>query len=161
VGDAARRAEYYKNVDEVVTDQQAWQGKQLQLHGYVVPGSVLRGTRRVRHAHARVPLQSPESPPRANETTDVHMVEASYTGIVPDTFKGEAEVVLKGTTGSNWIPDGPERRHGQVPVEVPGREFRLIDGIPRLVPPAGQLRHLRLRRHGVGCRRATPVAASD
>ena len=36
-------AEYYKNVDEVVTDQQAWQGKQLQLHGYVVPGSVLAG----------------------------------------------------------------------------------------------------------------------
>ena len=24
------------------------------------------------------------------------MIEASYTGIVPDTFKGEAEVVLKG-----------------------------------------------------------------
>ena len=34
--------EYYKHVDEVMTDQQAWQGKRLQLHGHVVANSILR-----------------------------------------------------------------------------------------------------------------------
>ena len=34
--------EYYKHVDEVMTNPQAWQGKRLQLHGYVVTNSILR-----------------------------------------------------------------------------------------------------------------------
>ena len=37
------------------------------------------------------------------------VIEASYTGIVPDTFKGEAEVVLKGrlsAEGFNVDPNG-------------------------------------------------------
>jgi len=32
--------EYYKNVDEVMANTAPWQGKQLQLHGYVVPNSI-------------------------------------------------------------------------------------------------------------------------
>ena len=34
--------EYFKNIDEVIANRQAWEGKPLQLHGYVVPGSILR-----------------------------------------------------------------------------------------------------------------------
>ena len=34
--------EYFKTVDEVLPQRQAWEGKQLQLKGYVVPGSILR-----------------------------------------------------------------------------------------------------------------------
>ena len=33
-------AEYFKHVDEVMADQKAWEGKPLQLHGYVIPGSI-------------------------------------------------------------------------------------------------------------------------
>ena len=29
--------EYYKHVDEVMANPQQWEGKPLQLHGYVVP----------------------------------------------------------------------------------------------------------------------------
>ena len=32
--------EYYKHVDEVMTDPAAWQGKRLQLHGFVVDKSI-------------------------------------------------------------------------------------------------------------------------
>ena len=35
-------AEYYKNLDEVMVNQEQWHGKQLQLHGYIVPGSIYR-----------------------------------------------------------------------------------------------------------------------
>ena len=31
--------EYYKHVEEVMVSPQQWEGKALQLHGYVVPGS--------------------------------------------------------------------------------------------------------------------------
>ena len=34
--------EYYMNIKEVLPQRQAWEGKPLRLHGYVVPGSILR-----------------------------------------------------------------------------------------------------------------------
>jgi cytochrome c-type biogenesis protein CcmE len=74
--------EYYKHVDEVMANPEVWQGKKLQLHGFVVPGSIMR------------------RPDTLDWQFKVHskgqVVTASYTGIVPDTFKDEAEVVLKG-----------------------------------------------------------------
>jgi cytochrome c-type biogenesis protein CcmE len=74
--------EYYKHVDEVMTSPQAWEGKRLQLHGFVVPGSIL------------VRRDSLEYKFKVQNKGSV--VNASYTGVVPDTFKDEAEVVLKG-----------------------------------------------------------------
>ena len=72
--------EYYKHVDEVMTDPGAWQGKKLQLHGYVTD---LR--RRPDSLDYRFQVQNKGS-----------IVQATYTGIVPDTFKDGSEVVLKG-----------------------------------------------------------------
>ena len=87
--------QYFKHVDEVMTDRQQWEGKPLQLHGYVVPGSI---TRKRNTLEYRFRVQN--NPTRSNESGNV--VEASYTGIVPDTFQDEAEVVLYGRLG----PDG-------------------------------------------------------
>jgi len=76
----AEGTEYYKHVDEVMTDPSAWQGKRLQLHGYV---NDLR-----------------QRPNTLDYRFQVHnngkVVTASYTGVVPDNFKNGAEVVLKG-----------------------------------------------------------------
>ena len=82
--------EYYKNLDEVMTNQTEWHGKQLQLHGYVVPGSIYRS--RNNSLEWRFKVQN--NPARHAESGGI--VNATYTGIVPDTFKDEAEVVLKG-----------------------------------------------------------------
>src|SRR5262249_16452851 len=76
-------------VDEVMANRQAWEGKPLQLHGYIVPGSILKKPNTLEY---RFKVQN--NPARSLEGGNV--VEASYSGIVPDTFKGEAEVVLKG-----------------------------------------------------------------
>ena len=81
--------EYYKHVDEVMTNPQAWQGKRLQLHGFVVPGSIYRA--RTDSLEWRFKVQNKGS-----------VVGASYHGIVPDTFKDDSEVVLKG----QLAPDG-------------------------------------------------------
>jgi cytochrome c-type biogenesis protein CcmE len=75
--------EYYKHVEEVSAQPDAWYGKKLQLHGYVVPDSILRKRDTLDY---RFQVQSKGA-----------VIPASYTGIVPDTFKDEAEVVLKGT----------------------------------------------------------------
>ena len=74
--------EYYKHVDEVMTDPGAWQGKRLQLHGYVVDNSILR---RPDTLDYRFKIQNNGS-----------VVDAEYTGVVPDTFKDGSEVVIKG-----------------------------------------------------------------
>jgi cytochrome c-type biogenesis protein CcmE len=92
--------EYFKHVDEVMTDRAAWEGKPLQLHGYVVPGSILKKRDSLEY---RFKVQN--NPARSGERGNV--VEASYTGIVPDTFKDEAEVVLRGRLGPTGFHTDP------------------------------------------------------
>ena len=75
--------EYYKHVEEVMAQPHDWYGKRLQLHGYVVPASILRRKDSLDY--------------RFQVHSKGHVVPATYTGTVPDTFKDEAEVVLKGT----------------------------------------------------------------
>jgi cytochrome c-type biogenesis protein CcmE len=98
-------AEYFKNVDEVLPQAHLWEGKNLQLHGYVVPGSIMRR----RDAQGNITLEHrfkvQNNPARAAEPGGV--VEASYTGIVPDTFKDEAEVVLRGRLGPHGFDTAP------------------------------------------------------
>jgi cytochrome c-type biogenesis protein CcmE len=91
--------EYYKHVDEVMASPQDWQGKQLQMHGFVVANSILVKPDTLEY---RFKVQS-----------NGRVVDASYTGIVPDTFKDrpgeEAEVVLKGqltAAGFHVDPNG-------------------------------------------------------
>lgn len=74
--------EYYKHVEEVASDPAAWQGKKLQLHGYVVDKSIFVKPDTLQY---RFQIQSKGK-----------VIPASYTGIVPDTFKDGSEVVLKG-----------------------------------------------------------------
>jgi cytochrome c-type biogenesis protein CcmE len=93
-------AEYYKHVDEVTSNVEAWRGKKLQVHGNVVDGSIEQAKGTLLY---RFKIESrPPRPPA--------IMTATYNGLVPDTFKSGAEVVAKGTlTADNQlavIPDG-------------------------------------------------------
>jgi cytochrome c-type biogenesis protein CcmE len=79
--------QYYKYVDEVATQPQAWHGKKLQVHGYVVPGSIGRKRDALDY---QFDLQR-----------NGQVIRAYYSGVVPDTFKDEAEVVLTGQLTPN------------------------------------------------------------
>jgi cytochrome c-type biogenesis protein CcmE len=95
-------AEYYKNVDEVMVNEQVLHDKQLQLHGYVVPNSIL-----VKKSTLEYKFRVQNNPARAQQAGGV--IDVSYKGIVPDTFKDEAEVVLKGKltpAGFHTDPNG-------------------------------------------------------
>ena len=74
--------QFYKYTDEVMASPAEWQGKSLQVHGFVVPGSIAMkpGTLEYRFDMQR----------------NGKVMRAFYTGIVPDTFKNDSEVVLTG-----------------------------------------------------------------
>ena len=88
--------QYYKHVDEVMASPQNWEGKHLQLHGFVVPGSVV------------VKQSTLEYQFKVQNNGSV--VAATYQGVVPDTFKNPgAEVVLTGRltpAGFHTDPNG-------------------------------------------------------
>jgi cytochrome c-type biogenesis protein CcmE len=85
--------QYYKYVDEVMAEPEAWHGKNLQVHGNVVPGS------------------RKWIPNSLDYVFDIHRngktIRAYYTGVVPDTFQDDAEVVLTGRlTEKGFIATG-------------------------------------------------------
>ena len=95
----AEGTEFYKHVDEVAANPQQWEGKPMQLHGFVVANSIMVKPETLEY---RFKVQS-----------NGKVMDATYKGIVPDTFKDrpgeEAEVVLRGQLvpgGFHVAPNG-------------------------------------------------------
>ena len=78
--------EYYKHVDEVLANPQEWHGKRLQVHGFA----------------KNVARKASSLEWRFDVENNGKVIRAYYTGIAPDTFKNDAEVVIKGALQ----PDG-------------------------------------------------------
>ena len=95
--------EYYKHVDEVLVSPHDWEGKRLQLHGFVVAGSILRKPDTLEY--------------KFKVQNKGQTIDAWYTGVVPDTFKDDAEVVLKGRLS----PDGFRTEANGVMAKCPSK----------------------------------------
>ena len=78
---------YYIHVDEVMASPDQWKGRALQLHGFVVKESWGQKPNTLEY--------------QFKVENKGKVVLAYYTGVLPDTFKEEAEVVLKGRLTSN------------------------------------------------------------
>ena len=112
----AEGTEYYKHVDEVMVQPGEWYGKKMQLHGFVVPDSIMKRKNTLDY--------------QFKVQTNGQVVSATYTGIVPDTFKSDSEVVLKGTlseAGFHVQPNGvmakcPSKYEPKAGVGAPGTE---------------------------------------
>jgi cytochrome c-type biogenesis protein CcmE len=85
--------EYYKHVDEIAGQPDAWHGKQMNLHGFVVEKSILRKPDSLEY--------------RFQVQNNGKVVPVSYKGVVPDTFKDGSEVVLKGRLGPHGFVVDP------------------------------------------------------
>jgi len=103
--------QYYKHVEEVMGDPGAWQGKRLQLHGYVTAIERKRSS-----LEYRFKVQS-----------NGRVVQAHYTGVVPDTFKEGSEVVLKGKLS----PDGFHVERDGVMAKCPSKYEESKGALPR------------------------------
>ncbi len=84
---AGEAFEYYKHVDEVAANPGAWTGKHLQMHGFVVPGSIAK----------RMDTSRQQIEYKFQAINCEKIIEVRYAGTVPDTFKDRAEVVVKGS----------------------------------------------------------------
>jgi cytochrome c-type biogenesis protein CcmE len=115
----AESTEYYKHVDEVMVQPQEWYGKPLQLHGFVVPSSILKKRNSLDYKF-KVHSQG-------------HVVDATYTGIVPDTFKDDAEVVLKGVLSADGFAVHPNG----VMAKCPSKYEAQVDTKGRAAAPSG------------------------
>ena len=96
-------AMYMKNVDEVMPVADQWYGRSLQLHGFVVPGSIARKPNTL---DFRFDVKQGES-----------VVRTTYTGVLPDSFKDHAEVVMKG----RLTPNGFQAEEGGIMAKCPSK----------------------------------------
>jgi cytochrome c-type biogenesis protein CcmE len=88
---AGEAFEYYKHVDEIMANPGHWEHKHVQMHGFVVPGSIMK---RLDRDHQQIEY-------KFQVVNCGKQMEARYSGTVPDTFKDRAEVVLKGSLADN------------------------------------------------------------
>ena len=91
--------QFYKHVDEVMTKPDAWYGKKLQMHGFVVEKSIEWNPSTLDY--------------RFTVKNGDQTVRATYNGLVPDGFKDGAEVVLTGmlsTAGFAVDPGGVQAK---------------------------------------------------
>ena len=112
----AEGTEYYKHVDEVMAQPDQWYGKKLQLHGFVVPNSINRNPKSMDYWFQ---VQS-----------NGKLVSAKYTGVVPDTFKSDSEVVLKGELSSAGFKVQPNGVMAKCPSKYEAK--------PGSAPPSGK-----------------------
>jgi cytochrome c-type biogenesis protein CcmE len=102
--------QYFKHVDEVMANPADWYDKPVQLHGFVVNGSILQREKTLDY--------------RFKVMHNNQVVTANYSGVVPDTFKDGAEVVLRG----RLTPDGFSVEKGGVMAKCPSKYD--ADGTP-------------------------------
>lgn len=76
---------YYYTVPEVLEQAQAISGKGIRVSGYVSPGTIRRENRESRVHFTVFDRESDRTLP------------VIYQGIIPDTFKDNAEVVVEGS----------------------------------------------------------------
>ena len=112
----AEGTEYYKHVDEVMSQPDNWYGKKLQLHGFVVPDSIMKKPNSLDYWFQ---VQS-----------NGKIVSATYTGVVPDTFKSDSEVVLKGQLSSQGFAVQPNGVMAKCPSKYEAK--------PGSAPPSGK-----------------------
>jgi len=80
---------YYYSVSELMASSSDLNGKGIRVSGYVSPGSITRTS------------GQPEVKFLVFEKQSDRTVPVVYRGIIPDTFKDNAEVVVEGTYQSN------------------------------------------------------------
>ena len=112
-------AAYYLHVDEVLTSPEPLDGRRLQVHGY---------------AHdIKVRPKSMEY--RFEVRNNGYTVLAEYTGIVPDTFQNESEVVVTGRLDGDTFRVEPDGIMAKCPSKYEPKP-EITSGVAAGPPPA-------------------------
>ena len=94
VTSSQKMAMYYLTVSELDARETEFANQRIKLAGKVTPGTIRKRPGRIVEFQIWEPLGG-----------DVFSAKRSvvYAGIVPDTFRDEAEVVLEGEVGANGL----------------------------------------------------------
>jgi len=89
---------YYFTVTELEAREAEFVGQKIKLAGKVVPGSIKRDDASL---NLEFEIWQPEG--EATQVASGHTKVVQYTGIVPDTFRDESDVILEGVTGKDGV----------------------------------------------------------
>lgn len=92
ISSSQKMAMYYLTVTELEARETEFLNKRIKLAGKVTPGTIRKLPDRIVEFQIWEPLEGDAF------STKRHVV---YAGIVPDTFRDEADVVLEGEVGVN------------------------------------------------------------
>lgn len=88
----SEQIEYFHPADAVIVRSAELQGQRIRMGGFVVKDSILQKKGTLEYQFEVQPIAAMMKHPEAmNETITVR-----FTGIVPDTFKDDAQVIVSG-----------------------------------------------------------------
>ena len=91
--------EFFHPADVVIVKGDELRGQKMRMGGHVVKGSVAQKPGTLDYQFEVKPIAGMLKHPEAAEKT----VVVRYTGVVPDTFKDDAEVIVSGTLGNDDV----------------------------------------------------------
>lgn len=85
---------YFHTADEVIVNPASFQKQRIRVGGYVEKGSILQKPGTLEYQFLVRPIDKPGmlKHPEVKDKT----ITVRYTGVVPDTFKDDAEVIVAG-----------------------------------------------------------------
>ena len=95
---------YFHGADVVLAKSDDFRGQRIRLGGHVVKGSILQKPGTLEYQFRVKPV--PEMAKHPEYLDDA--VTVRYEGIVPDTFKDDAEVIVTGILGEDELFRGSE-----------------------------------------------------
>lgn len=95
---------YFHGADAVLAKADDLEGKRIRLGGHVVKGSILQKPGTLEYQFQVKPVREMLKYPEQADGA----VTVRYEGIVPDTFKDDAEVIVTGVLGDDRLFRGSE-----------------------------------------------------
>ena len=95
---------YFHGADVVMAKTDELRGQRIRMGGHVVKGSIMQKPGTLEYQFQVKPVAGMVKHPEYLEKA----VTVRYKGIVPDTFKDDAEVIVTGVLGDNDLFQGSE-----------------------------------------------------
>ena len=93
----SEQMEFFHPADVVIVKTEELKGQRMRMGGHVVKGSIAQKTGTLDYIFEVKPIAGMlKHPEAANKSITVR-----YSGVVPDTFKDDAEVIVTGSLGQD------------------------------------------------------------
>lgn len=95
---------YFHGADAVLAKADELKGQRIRMGGHVVKGSIMQKPGTLEYQFQVKPIPKMVKHPENRDS----VVTVRYEGVVPDTFKDDAEVIVTGMLGPNQLFTGSQ-----------------------------------------------------